>query len=129
MFMQKRIENGPEPAVPKQARLLTRDPENSILVENFAGYVTIRAARDNFCARRKAFFIRHLAAEGYIPDRFERLGEPGSALRDIRWIIDPAQRASRDSVKRETDRFMVRSLAGIFVLWLALMVLLFLRAL
>ena len=116
-----------QPALPPRSVLRYHKPENLLVIENVGGGVIIRATRDNFSARRKAFFIRHLAAEGYIPDRFEKLYQPGcDALSTIRWIIDPACLKPSVSPKRQTGRFMWWLLLGTFVLWLALMVLLFL---
>src|SRR5258708_19436005 len=42
--------------------------DNLVLVENRPDGVVIRATRDNFSEARKSFFIRELAAEGFIPD-------------------------------------------------------------
>ena len=44
---------------------------NQILVENHAEEVIIRAARDTLSSREKLFIIRHLAMEGFIPERYQ----------------------------------------------------------
>ena len=127
--MKKGIENRPELPVPEQARLFTRDPENSILVENSADGVTIRAARDNFCPRKRFYFIRYLASEGYIPSRFERICERGSdVVSGVRWFVDPSRFMPSESAQKQTNRFMLRLIIGASLLWLALMALAFLHA-
>src|ERR1035441_7029962 len=45
-------------------------PENLLTVEKNETGVRICAACDNFSARDKEFFVRHLANEGFIPDRY-----------------------------------------------------------
>src|SRR6476661_4407310 len=128
--MQKGTENRPEPSVPEQARLFTHDPENSILVENSADGVTISAARDNFCRRKRFYFIRYLASEGYIPSRFEQLCEQGpDALSRIRWLVDPSRFMPAEPVQKQTNRFMLCLIIGGSLLWFSLMTLAFLHVL
>ena len=116
-------------ALPARSILLHHNPDNLLLIENVAGNVIIHAVRDNFSPRRKAFFIRHLAAEGYIPDRFERLYHSGSdAFATVRWIIDPACLRPKISSRRQSNRFMVRLIIGAVVLWHALIAFAFLRS-
>lgn len=74
---------------PSKSEFYTRGPDNLLLVEIDDGAVTVRAARDNFSERRKMFFIRELAAEGFIPDKFlyfTNAEEP--FLLGLSWIID-----------------------------------------
>lgn len=74
---------------PSQSEFYSRIPDNLLLVENEDGAVTVRAARDNFSERRKMFFIRELAAEGFIPDNFLYFtNTEGPMLLGLRWIID-----------------------------------------
>jgi hypothetical protein len=56
-------------AVPKRHNLYIADLDNHVRIENRADGVIISAIHDNFSNNRKMFFIRHLSAEGYIPDR------------------------------------------------------------
>ncbi len=58
--------------------------------------VTIRVSRDSFSERRKDYFVRELAAEGFIPES-SVWGVAGGSPRwvvDYTWLeIDPAVRA------------------------------------
>src|SRR5215469_3938174 len=82
-LMQTRI------PLPTRFELRYRGPDNLILVENYFNEVIIRATRDNFSDRRKLFFIRHLAAEGFIPARYQRIGSLAEPLEErVTWVID-----------------------------------------
>jgi hypothetical protein len=74
--------------------------DNCVLVENHAGYVVIHAARENFSSREKSFLVRHLAAEGFIPERYERFdgSEPENSC-GVTWLFD-AFLADQDSARR-----------------------------
>jgi hypothetical protein len=75
-------------SVPTKFNLYIPDLDNHILVENNAGDVVISATRDNFSENRKMFFIRHLSAEGYIPDRYKWFTEPAeSGFFGVKWIV------------------------------------------
>ncbi len=52
--------------------------------------ITIRATRDTFSPLRKDFFIRELAAEGFIPDqyRWSSAEEAGSSFGRVHWLVD-----------------------------------------
>ncbi len=65
------------------------EPYNLILVEQKEDGVLIRAAWDNFSDRRKAFFIKQIAAEGFIPDRYQWFSNfEANSYTGIRWVID-----------------------------------------
>ena len=113
--------------LPQQTQFSTSNPENLILVENRGTRVLIRAARDNFSRPRKSCFIRELAAEGYIPGRYEGLTNLEVAG-GVNWVIDHSWVETPSAVRRRTNRFMFRLIGSSFLLWLALMVLAFLRA-
>ena len=73
--------------LPHQSRPYIAELDNHILVENNAGGVVISATRDNFSDKRKAFFVRHLAAEGYILERYEWFSEPvEDGFLGVKWI-------------------------------------------
>jgi hypothetical protein len=60
-----------------------------VRVQTVEGDLTIRATADTFSPRRKQYFIRELAAEGFIPDDPSFLrsdSEPN--LNGVRWLID-----------------------------------------
>jgi hypothetical protein len=56
-------------AVPERFELHIPDLDNHVRSENSASGVLISATRDNLSDQRKTFFIRPLAAEGYIPKK------------------------------------------------------------
>ena len=109
--------------LPSEFEMPTMNPANQIAVENNEDLVIIRAAYNNFSPRRKAFLIRQLAAEGYIPDRFEQVSEdeehPG-----LLWVIDRSLLVIGPEAKRRLARFMNRLLLGSCLLWLMEMALL-----
>ena len=110
--------------LPAEAQFSTDNPENLILVENRRTGVLIRAARDNFSSPRKSFFIRELAAEGYIPGRYEGLGDL-DAETNLNWVVDRSWLRPSPALKQRTDRFMLRLLGFSFLFWLAILALAF----
>jgi hypothetical protein len=74
--------------LPTKAEFHSSSPENYLLVENdLDGSVVIRAAVDNYPEERKALFIRKLALEGFIPDRFQSVDNANKSP-GVRWIVD-----------------------------------------
>ena len=59
-----------------------------VRVEEVDGAVTIRATRDTFSEERKRYFIRELAAEGFIADEFRWHTGASALLRRVDWRID-----------------------------------------
>jgi len=111
---------------PERVELSTIEPENFLLVENHPHYVLIRAVRDNFSAHRKSCFIRHLAVEGYIPDRFAYLGISSlDEFSPITWVVDRSWIKFDPTTQRKTDRFMIRLIVYSFLLWVGLMLIAF----
>ena len=94
----------------------TNNPENVIVIENYGERVIFRAAHDNFSARRKAFLIRQLAAEGYIPGRYERLTEDDWD-HSLTWVVDRSLIRMGPEAKRRVSRFMQRLIMGSCLLW------------
>jgi hypothetical protein len=108
-------------AIPETAELYVPDLDNHILIENNASGVTIRATRDNLSDSRRTHFIRLLAAEGYIPDRYEWFCEASeSALFGVTWIVEPTP-DSRTAFIRSLRKHWTRRNAlygGLFAVWL-----------
>ena len=118
-----------EAAIPRIAELSTQNPENFIRVENCADSVVIRAARNNFSERRKSFFIRHLATEGYIPaDYAWSPADGGSWGSRLQWIVDSSWGRTGPEPARRATPFMIRLMVYGSLLWLELMALLLLYA-
>ena len=112
-------------AVRDRFELYIRDLDNHVLVENSADGVVIIATRDNLSDKRKALFVRHLAAEGYIPDRYEWFSEPAAdGFFGVKWLA----RASADenepwlrSIRKHCTRR--NALYGcLFMVWLLFLV-------
>ncbi len=101
--------------------------DNLVLVENRPDGVVIRATRDNFSEARKSFFIRELAAEGFIPDAcgWFSSSAPGDFF-GVRWVIDRSWVGLHPRVTRRTNRLMRWLLLGVSLFWVGLMSLLFL---
>jgi hypothetical protein len=90
------------------------------LVEEADGEVVVRATRDVFTSRRKEFFIRELASEGFIPDacRWTPLAEPGS-FRGIRWVVDASWLRLPAAVLSRARRFVLRLWFSTAAAWVA----------
>jgi hypothetical protein len=102
-------------------------PQNRLLIENHAGSIVIRAAQDNFSLREKTFFIRYLAAEGYIPQRYEWFADAETVpFSGLTWLVDSSW-LKQSEPQRTALRQIVRLIFGALLFWLALMTLAFLH--
>jgi hypothetical protein len=99
-----------------------------IQVEEAAGAVVIRASRDTFSETRRQGFVRELAAEGFIPDRYQWLSPaaPGTAG-GVRRFVDHSCFKPDQTHTAHTRRFMLRLLACAALLWLLMIGSLLLR--
>ena len=89
--------------------------DNLILVENQEGGVLIRAARQNFSERRKALFIRELAAEGFIPDHYQYFSDTdGCSFFGVRWIVEISWIEMPPEVNRTAQRRSLVRFLGAF---------------
>ena len=104
------------------------DVDTLVQVEDSEEAVVIRATRNSFSERRKRFFLRELAAEGFIADSYRWLasGET-SSVPGIRWLVDFSWVELPQAALAQTRRFMIRLIAGAALLWLVLMLSVFLR--
>ena len=110
---------------PAPIQFSTHNPPNLIVVERCRDGVVIRAAQNNFSERRKAFLIRQLAAEGYIPDPFEQFTE-AAPIPGLTWIVDRSLMVVGWEATNRTRRFMQRLIAGACLLLLCEVALAFL---
>jgi hypothetical protein len=96
-----------------------------VQVEKHLGTVLVRATRDTFSSARKEYFIRELAAEGFIPDEFQwfQLSTSFPTQRGVRWIIDFSWLKPSPEIAASTGRFMRRLLFGAGIFWVGLMLL------
>jgi len=112
---------------PRQHEFYFPDLDNLVLVENRPDGVVIRATRDNFTESRKAFFVRELAAEGFIPDSCGWFStSEACGFLGVRWIIDRSWVGLHPRVTRRTNAAMQYLLLGGGLAWLGMMSLLLL---
>src|SRR5947209_6567377 len=96
--------------------------DNMILVESGEDEtVLIRATRDSFSDDQKAFFIRQLATEGFIPERFEFFTGSIGDFTGIRWVIDFSWLEIPREVTRRSNRFMAKALGAAALIWILAM--------
>jgi hypothetical protein len=94
-----------------------------VRVEVSGESVTIRATRDTFSPQRKDFFVRELAAEGFIPDqcRWSSLEDAGASFGGVRWLVDHTWRSLRERRLAKSRRLEFRWFAvGVVLLSLLL---------
>ncbi len=82
--------------------------------------VIVRATRNTFSERRKVYFIRELAAEGFIPEGCQWYPLPAGMPR-VMWVIDVSWLRLSEAAKSRTRRLMLSLLGGGFLLWTALL--------
>lgn len=99
------------------------DLDNIVLVECHPDEsVIVRASRNNVPDDRKIFFIRKLAAEGFIPDSYQWFSGSMDGANGLLWIKDYSWlETTQLAVKRKSNRAMKRMLVAACVLWLAMM--------
>jgi hypothetical protein len=122
MFLEETSHPGSSDFMKKPAQsgtiyeFTTRRPDNFVEVEVTAeGDVTIRLARDNLNAPRKAAFVRHLAAEGFIPDRFLFLSD--NELLGVTWELNAADAALGEGRERDSERRARLVLTMVLLVW------------
>ena len=75
--------------VPNEMELYDLRLDNLVRIENQSSGVMIRAARDGLCDAAKDAFVRYLATEGFIAERFRPASEnPSLAGAGIEWVTD-----------------------------------------
>jgi hypothetical protein len=114
--------------IPEPVKFAVARPANLLSVENQGHAVVIRATQNNFSAREKAFFIRYLAAEGFIPDHYQwdATLEADSVL-GIQWLVDRSLAANALAAhRRRLPRILLVILCS-SLFWLALLSLAFLH--
>jgi len=100
-------------SVPTPVELYHSLLDNLVQVKNCAGGVVVRLTRDNLTARAKTCLIRHLAVEGFIPDRYQWYSEDltGPSL-EVKWVIDGSWVTFQHQLKRLTTRVLNRLTFG-----------------
>jgi hypothetical protein len=109
-------------ALPQKVEFSIARPDNCISVEQQDERVVIRATRDNFSQREKSFFIRYLAAEGYIPAAYQWFAESDLEWSScLSWIVDSAGLRANHSPKKAL-RQILWLVACVALGWLFLMI-------
>lgn len=102
--------------LPKEFEFYIADLDNMLLVQcGEDGKVTIRCTKDNLSERRKVFFVRELAAEGFIPDEYQWFSETTTGSLRVQWLKD----WSWVKVPETMTGRSVKLLLAAFVFWLA----------
>ena len=109
---------------PKKYQFYFAGLDNLVLVEvGDDDEVVIRTTRNNLSERARCFFIRELAAEGYIDDSYQWISDSGSCP-GLRWVVDISWARTSTLLTRRTTRVVSRLLAGAALLWVGMMSLL-----
>ena len=109
-----------------------QSPKNVLRVLHDDSRVLILAARDNFSDRDKAFFIRHLIAEGFIDDETNPAQASQVTETSVQWQVEAplsalsAPQPHTRCPQKRTRAFMMRLLICSGLLWLLELALLFL---
>jgi|SRR6267142_1156359 len=81
--------------------------DNLVWVENCDASVVVCLTRDNFSASAKTVLIRHLAMEGFIPDRFQWYSEGSDcAPMAVQWVVDGSWVRLNHKLNRLTTRVL-----------------------
>ena len=93
--------------VPGEFELYHSVLDNLVQVRNRGKGVVVRLTRDNFSATAKTSFIRHLALEGFIPDRYQWYSESsGCPSLEVKWVIDGSWVRIHHQLSRHTSRVL-----------------------
>ncbi len=97
------------------------DLDTLLLVEEAEDRVVIRASRNSFSEQRKTFFLHELAAEGFIPDRYQWVSNFEANWSLVSWFVDASWVRVHESNTARTRKFMVRLLLSAAFCWLGMM--------
>jgi hypothetical protein len=98
------------------------DLDNIILVESHEDEsVTVRASKNNMPEERKIFFIRKLAAEGFISDEYQWFSGSTDGTNGVLWIKDYSWLKTHAPSNRRANRVIGSFLVAACVLWVAMM--------
>ncbi len=120
-------------STPQVFEFLQRRPENILRVENHETGVRIRATRDNFSERDKAYFVRYLADEGFIPVPrcYRWSSDDCGVVSGIEWNVGESCGRTDSQALASSSRatvFMIRLLTGATFLLLIQFAFLFLKS-
>ena len=111
----------------KQFEFYFPDLDTRVLVEEDEDGVVVSATRNAFSEARKIFFVRELAAEGFIPDEYQGFCCFGARTwLKVRWLVDSSWVKATEVHAAIARRFIMRAFVSATLLWLGLMTALFL---
>jgi hypothetical protein len=115
--------------LPNSIEFYHHQPKNLLRIERDADGLVVRAACNNFSEKRKSFFIRELAAEGFIPDHYRWSSESDAGgLPGVRWIVDASWVCVPAAVQRQAERRCVKIFLIAGLSWLLVMGAIFILA-
>jgi hypothetical protein len=101
-------------------------PQNRLRIETQAGGIVIHSARGDFSPREKSLCIRYLAAEGFIPERYEWFADPEFC--GLTWLVDSSWITQKSEPHLKALGQIVGVLLCALLFWFALMTFAFLQA-
>ena len=98
-----------------------------VRVEERGGQVIIRATANTFSRERKRYFIRELAAEGFIPDDlgWSPFADSESFAPAIRWVVDCSWLRLDEGLIARHRRLVRRFILPVALSWLLIVYLAF----
>ncbi|HLX70005.1 MAG TPA: hypothetical protein VKV04_10300 [Verrucomicrobiae bacterium] len=100
----------------KEFEFYIADLDNMLLVQcGEDGSLTVRCTRDNLSRRRKVFFIRELAAEGFIPEEYQWFSETAIDSSRVQWFKDWSWVKVPETITGRSIKFILLAC----VLWMA----------
>jgi hypothetical protein len=96
------------------------DVDTQLVVEEAEDKVIVRATRNTFSPRRKIQFLRFLAAEGFIPDRYQRISNFDMEGLPVCWLVEFSCARAQLSGPARTRKIVFRMLGWAVLLWLGL---------
>lgn len=79
------------------------------------GRVIVQCTQDNVPEKRKTFFIRELAAEGFIPDEYQWFSGTTTESLRVQWVKDWSWVKVPETMGGRSVKFLL----AVFVLWMA----------
>jgi hypothetical protein len=113
--MSKLIENGQnQPTALGRFEFYFQSIDTMVLVENLPDGIVIRTTEDTFSTQRKEYFIRELAREGFIPERYIW---SSAWEQNVQWVLDQSWLKTKQSHVKHTRRFIFRvTIVGVVLL-------------
>jgi hypothetical protein len=108
-------------AFPERIELSILRPENRLVLENHPDHVVIRAPQRSISPSQKSFLIRYLAAEGYIPERYQWFDDSEPEFRSgLKWLVDNSRSRVRPLAGRHVLPQNIRGFVYTVLAWLTI---------